>query len=323
MLLCLLVLVAGFVGCSREAVREDTLASPGTAPVGARLAALTIAGATLTPAFSPDVTEYRVHVHAMSGVPFRITPTAESSGATITVDGVPIESGTTTAAIPLREPVRPVEIGIRAATGHTARYVLVASVAQEAYVKASNTRADQRFGIDISLSGDLLAVGAWGEASNGTGENDTSAPNAGAVYVYVRRSGVWTQEAYLKAPYPRAGSYFGISVSIDGDTLAVGAQEESSAAIGIDGDGTNVAAPEAGAAYVFRRKCLSSIRWELEAYIKPSNTRPGAWFGTAVALKGNTLAVGSWGESSGAVGVNGNQADTTAPGAGAAYVFTR
>jgi hypothetical protein len=60
---------------------------------------------------------------------------------------------------------------------------------ERAYVKASNTWQDYRFGI-VALSGDgqTLAVGAPGEASSATGvggpQNDDSAPGAGAVYVY-------------------------------------------------------------------------------------------------------------------------------------------
>jgi hypothetical protein len=63
--------------------------------------------------------------------------------------------------------------------------------AQQAYVKASNTGADDYFGSRVALNADgsTLAVGASGEASNATGVNgnqaDNSATRAGAVYVYV------------------------------------------------------------------------------------------------------------------------------------------
>ena len=46
-------------------------------------------------------------------------------------------------------------------------------------------------------------------------------------------------------------------------------------------------------------------------------------FGGAVALAEDTLAVGARLESSGAVGTNGDQADTSAFESGAVYVFTR
>jgi len=61
---------------------------------------------------------------------------------------------------------------------------------QQAYLKASNTGANDYFGDSVALSGDTLAVSAWGEASEATGVNpaggqaDNSASNAGAVYVF-------------------------------------------------------------------------------------------------------------------------------------------
>ncbi|MCA2979628.1 MAG: cadherin-like beta sandwich domain-containing protein [Myxococcaceae bacterium] len=64
--------------------------------------------------------------------------------------------------------------------------------AQQAYVKASNTGADDRFGSSVALSvdGSTLAVGARSEASNATGVNGTQTDNsafpAGAVYVFTR-----------------------------------------------------------------------------------------------------------------------------------------
>jgi hypothetical protein len=56
-------------------------------------------------------------------------------------------------------------------------------------------------------------------------------------------------------------------------------------------------------------------------YGKASNTGGGDRFGYSVALSGDTLAVGAAGESSTATGINGNQADDSAPAAGAVYVF--
>jgi hypothetical protein len=77
-------------------------------------------------------------------------------------------------------------------------------------------------------------------------------------------------------------------------------------------------APDSGAVYVFKR---TAGVWEQKDYLKASNTNAGDQFGDAVALSGNTLAVGAWFEASSATGVNGNQADNNAPNSGAAYVF--
>ena len=54
----------------------------------------------------------------------------------------------------------------------------------EAYLKASNTGANDRFGYSVALSGDTLAVGAFLEDGNATGVNGDQADNGAA---YVRR----------------------------------------------------------------------------------------------------------------------------------------
>ncbi len=61
---------------------------------------------------------------------------------------------------------------------------------QQAYIKASNTGANDEFGWSVALAadGNTLAVGAYQEDSNATGvngnQNNNSASRAGAVYVF-------------------------------------------------------------------------------------------------------------------------------------------
>jgi hypothetical protein len=210
-------------------------------------------------------------------------------------------------------------------------YVFTRSVAtwsQQAYIKASNPDAGDRFGSWIGMSGDgaTLAVGARFEDGNGIGGNqtDNSAVDSGAVYVFTQSAGVWSQQAYLKASNTGAGDLFGamVTLSNDGNTLAVGARQEASNATGINGNQANNSAPNAGAVYVFTR---SGGVWSQEVYLKASNNEAGDWFGVRVALSsdGNILAVGASNEGSNAIGINGNPADNSAPNAGAAYIFTR
>jgi cysteine-rich repeat protein len=205
---------------------------------------------------------------------------------------------------------------------------------QQTLVKASNPDEDDLFGWDVALSGDgnTLAVGAPGEDSTATGvggnQDDNSMEAAGAVYVFARNDGVWSQQAYVKASNTPAGlmhgDEFGWSVALsgDGNTLAVGAVFESSSATGIDGNQADDSAPWAGAVYVFVR---DGVDWSQQVYVKASNTEWSDWFGTSVALSGNgdTLAVGANAEGSNATGVNGDQDDNSAFPAGAAYVFVR
>ncbi|MET0657094.1 MAG: Calx-beta domain-containing protein [Steroidobacteraceae bacterium] len=202
--------------------------------------------------------------------------------------------------------------------------------AQQAYVKASNTNEIDLFGSTVALSADgsTLAVGAPAEDSAATGVNGNQASNAadtaGAVYVFTRAGTQWSQQAYVKASNTAASDRFGqaISLSGDGDTLAVGAADEDSAAIGINGNEASNAAGSSGAVYVFKRE---AAQWAQQAYVKASNTESDDSFGASVALNGdgNTLAVGALGEESQATGVGGNEADNAAPLSGAVYVFTR
>jgi FG-GAP repeat len=195
---------------------------------------------------------------------------------------------------------------------------------QQAYLKASNTEAGDRFGFSVAISGDTVVVGAHYEESNATGVNGNQADNsafwAGAAYVFHRSGGVWSQQAYLKASNTEAQEWFGASVAVSGDTVVVGAHFEDSNATGVNGEQANNSAALSGAAYVFVR---SGGVWSQQAYLKASNTAANDWFGYSVAVSGDTVVVGAYGESSSATGMNGNQADNSATWAGAAYVFVR
>jgi hypothetical protein len=203
---------------------------------------------------------------------------------------------------------------------------------QQAYVKASNTGVGDEFGTAVALSadGNTLVVGAPLEDTNARGiggdQGNDLQTDAGSVYVFTRSGGTWTQQAYVKASNTEAGDGFGISVTLsaDGNTLAVGANFEDSAATGINdliGQDDN-SALNAGAVYVFTR---SGIAWSQQAYVKASNTGVGDQFGISAALTGdgNTLAVGAPREDSNATGIGGSQTDNTQTDAGAVYVFTR
>lgn len=201
---------------------------------------------------------------------------------------------------------------------------------QQAYIKASNAGAGDTFGqvVDLSGDGNTLAVGARLEGSAATDiggdQNDNSAGGAGAVYVFSRSGSSWQQQAYIKASNTEASDFFGVAVSLsgDGDTLAVGAYQESSADTGIDGDQGDNTASASGAVYVYSR---SGSVWQQQAYVKASNTGANDEFGFAVSLDadGNTLAVGARSEASAATGIDGDQSDNTSFGAGAVYVYTR
>eukprot|EP00964_Phaeocystis_antarctica_P069388 scaffold42157_cov70-Phaeocystis_antarctica.AAC.1 len=197
----------------------------------------------------------------------------------------------------------------------------------EAYVKAPNAEADDQFGFSVALSGDTLAVGAYPEQScstsvSGTAATDNSCSNAGAVYVYTRSGTTWSFQAYVKAPNAEFGDYFGYSVALSGDTLAVGAYSEDSCSTSVSGTAaTDNSCSNAGAVYVYTR---SGTTWSFQAYVKAPNAGRSNYFGYSVALSGDTLAVGAKWEQSCSTSVSGTAAtDNSCFGAGAAYVYTR
>ncbi len=232
-----------------------------------------------------------------------------------------------------------------------AAYVFVRSGVswqQQAFIKASNPEGDDRFGEAVTLSadGNTLAVAASGEDGSAKGVNgdqsNTDGFNSsatGAVYVFTRNSGNWEQQAYLKASNNGLAwvAQFGsaISISADGNTLAVGARGEAGFSNGINGDqfavlpkpdfGQPNGAIYIGAAYVFTR---SANNWQQVAYVKATNNTAdvdniGISFGEALSLSGDgqTLVVGTSDEAGGATGINGDRFDRSAPGAGAVFVY--
>jgi hypothetical protein len=249
-----------------------------------------------------------------------------------------------------------------------AAYVLARDPAgnwsQQAYLKADNADTLDNFGYAVAISGDSIAVGAPQESSKAVGiagdETDNSAAFSGAVYVFRRDSSEqWHQEAYIKASDSVAGITFGRALALDGDTLVVSARrmlvgsvyvfrrDESGVwsqqatvtasdsapdsgfgdSLALQGDTLIVGSPwhgglfsRKGAVYVFER---SGGAWSEKIRLQGSNTDDYDTFGSSVALSGTTLAVGAPGESSGAVGVDGNQSDNSKSESGAAYVFER
>ena len=143
------------------------------------------------------------------------------------------------------------------------------------------------FGATVSIHADTAVVGV--PVTNG---------NQGNAYVFSRVGTVWVQQAILTAPDGIAADSFGTAVSVDGDTIAIGA---IAARIG---NNTNQ-----GAVYIYTRGDGS---WPLQAKLSASGGLQNDRFASAVAVRGDTLLVG---DGNASVGANATQ--------GAAYVFTR
>ena len=104
---------------------------------------------------------------------------------------------------------------------------------QQSKLKADDGAAGDYFGYSVSISGDYVIVGAYGDDDNGS--------DSGSAYIFERTGGEWIQRATLKAGDGAAGDNFGYSVSISGDHAIVGASAD-------DDNGYN-----SGSAYIFKK----------------------------------------------------------------------
>ena len=222
------------------------------------------------------------------------------------------------------------------ATDAGAMYVFVndgTNWSQEAYIKASNAGAGDRFGGDeslvISKDGLTIAVAAGGEDSNALGLNgdqtNNSSTSSSAVYVFRKQSGTWGQEAYIKSDHNN-DDYFGgkggLALNKMGTKLAIGTFWNSSSSLGVSINSNNIGSlTQAGRVYFYTKTGSS---WAKTSFLKAPNTGSSDKFGLSVAIDetGATLVVGAGLESSNATGVAGTgQTNNGASSAGAVYVY--
>jgi hypothetical protein len=169
--------------------------------------------------------------------------------------------------------------------------------AQTAYLKAKTPRAGAWFGVTVATTATGIAtfVGAPLDGVDPT-------PGAGEMFLFTPQL---MMPLMLTAPNAGANDHYGARVasSATGNTIAIGATQESSAATGVGGDESDNSAPNSGAAYVY-----ASVGNGQPTYIKATVTDPGAAFGKFLSLSndGTVLVVGAW---------------TGAGGTGAAYVY--
>jgi hypothetical protein len=152
------------------------------------------------------------------------------------------------------------------------------------------------FGHSVAIDPDRVVIGVPFEDDEGTVPESSEDVDKGAAYVFRRIGGRWTQEARLTSldPAPGEAYHFGESVAIDGHTIAIGAP------IGPP--------PRHGSVRVFTR--VAGV-WTEQAELRASDAAPSDYFGSSVALSGDTIVVGAPGR--GAQGA----------GTGAAYVYKR
>ena len=162
--------------------------------------------------------------------------------------------------------------------------------APEFKLTASDGAANDYFGHSVAMSGDTVVVGAHCDDVGGYAD-------PGSAYIFNRSGTNWTEQAKLTASDGTAGDYFGISVAISGDTVVVGAYGDD---VGSNGD--------QGSAHVFVRR---GSDWTQQAQLIASDGAASDYFGGSVAISGDTVVVGAYGDDGGDAGQ------------GSAYVFAR
>ncbi|NNG02371.1 MAG: hypothetical protein HKM93_23545 [Desulfobacteraceae bacterium] len=159
---------------------------------------------------------------------------------------------------------------------------------------ATDGAEDDYFGNSVSISGDILVVGAYADDDNGN--------YSGSAYIFSRDQGGpnnWGQVKKITAADGAAGDWFGYSVSISGDTLVVGAYWD-------DDKGS-----ASGSAYIFSRDQGGADNWGQVKKITAADGAAGDWFGYSVSISGDALVVGAYGD------------DDNGFISGSAYIFSR
>jgi hypothetical protein len=180
-------------------------------------------------------------------------------------------------------------VGTSGNTPSGAAYVFLRdgdSWVQQAKLVGSDIVSGDDFGRSVSIFGDRVVVGARGA--------DSSYNDSGAAYVFKRIEGTWSQEAKLTATDSTTGDWFGYSVSISWDYIAIGSYYNNSGRC----------------AHVFK---YSGTEWEAEAELVGADTQSGDGFGISVSLSGNDLIVGAPNDYIDAVGAT----------VGSIYAFSR
>lgn len=145
-----------------------------------------------------------------------------------------------------------------------------------AKIYGSDTNGGDNFGRSVAIDGDTIVVGASIAAAVGSA--------SGAAYVFQRNQGGdenWGQVKRLLGSTQSAGDRFGQSISISGDTIAVGAFKNDDLAL------------DAGAVFLFDRNEGGSGNWGQTSVVYSDSATPADFFGYSISLAGSVLAVGA------------------------------
>lgn len=154
---------------------------------------------------------------------------------------------------------------------------------------SSEGPAGDHFGYSVSIDDDTALIGASEDDENGT--------NSGSAYVFVRSGNSWSEQQKLLASDGSGGDLFGASVSVDGNTVLIGASSNQADL------------HRSGSAYVYIR---SGNTWYEQQKLTPSGiTALDDGFGVSVSVDGDTALIGVSGD------------DDYGSSSGSAFVFVR
>lgn len=203
-------------------------------------------------------------------------------------------------------------------------------------ISANDSAAGDLFGYSVHLAGDTAIIGAPRDDDNGTDDS-------GSVYVFSYNGNSWVQEAKLTSPDPKTSGMYGYSLARKGNEMVIGQPNpfglagaayvyqfsngvwsvsqtlvptntdfgsfgnsvditESHLAVGDPNDNTSK-----GTAYLFQK---TGSTWTPVSELSISGASPYTYFGVAVKLFANQLAVGAYNDSS------------VAPNMGAVYAYS-
>ncbi len=145
---------------------------------------------------------------------------------------------------------------------------------EDAKLLASDGAADDRFGVDVSVSAGTIVVGAFKD------DNENGA-NAGSAYVFRFDGSGWVETAKLTASDGAPGEWFGTSVAISGDIAVITAMRD-------DDNGS-----DSGSAYTFQEPPGGWVNMTETAKLTASDGAVWDWFGYWVAISGDTAVVGA------------------------------
>lgn len=166
-------------------------------------------------------------------------------------------------------------IVVTAVAGHGSAYVFVRSGttwSEQQKLTPSDGAADDLFGISVDVDGDTVVVGALYD-------DGPAGANQGSAYIFAREGTTWTQQQKLAASDAAADDHFGVDVLVDGDTVVVGASNN-----------TGPVGSHQGSAYVFVR---ARATWTEQQKLTASDAAPHDFFGSSVAVDGDTVLVGA------------------------------